>query len=348
MTKKAPFAKRPPSQHQMPMFYWRGGNELKEKEYLEAEYYKLLLDKAKAEEDLKLSEEELTKVKNTLVEREGYTNALASFLDSDTAGATEEIRLKKELEEIKKKTEEADIELQKYTSQAQPAVASSLQKEKAFYLLETQRCQKSYVNALSTGDRCRNQAAIIATSNRYHRAVDLEFQYDKAVKKRNYLRQRVIQAKNEIDAMNPSRNPLNTPEAKEQRRVLTNGIDTKLAIQISEEKLQRHPIKYRAHLDFLLHRIEELNYRMQDIGCVDGIVDVEQLKDEIFNGASPNEENGDENHEEEEEEQNENNQQEKQHEQDSNTETEPADHSSQVSPQHSPRNSSPSSPPAKK
>lgn len=294
-----PFAKRPPSQHQMPIFYWRGGNELKEKEYLEAEYSKLFLDRAKAEDDLKSAEEELARARSTLMEREGYSNALASFMDSDTQGATEEIQLKKELEELQNKTEEADLELQKYTSQAQPAVTASLQKEKAYYLLEKQRYQKSYLNALSTGDQCRNQAALIVTSNRYRRAVDLEFQYDKALKKRNYLRQRVIQAKNEIDSMTPSRNPLNTKEAKDQRKTLTNGIETKLAIQISEEKLQRHPIKYKAHLDFLLHRIEELNYRMKDIGYTDGIVDVDQLREEIFSPDSQKK-----NEEEDEEEQN--------------------------------------------
>ena len=295
MNKKVPFSKRtPPSQHAKPDFYWRGGDVLKEREYLQAEYNQLIVEKVKADEELEQAKQQVSESRVLLKEREGYTEALAGFIETDADSALEENKLKKELSQLEQQIQEAEEELEKYQSQLGANIILTLQKEKTYYTLETQKADKALKNAKSDGDLYRNNLALCMTSSRYRKGVDLEFKVDKTIKKRNYLRQMVSRAKNENDRIVPPRNPVQTAEGKEERRVLSNGIDTKLAILITEEKLQRHPIKHRTELEHLLKQIEDLNDRMVDVGCESGIVDIDKLRENIFSTNYPSHENDEE------------------------------------------------------
>ena len=293
MNKKAPFAKRPPSQYAKPEFYWRGGDVLKEQEYLQSEYNKLLVEKFKADEELQQAQQQVAESRSVLKEREGYSEALAGFLETDADSALEENRLKKELSQLESQIKDAEAELEIYTSQFPINVFSALNKERAYYLLETQKSEKTYKNSVSEGDLNRNNLAKCMVSQRYRKGLALEFKVDKTLKKRNYLRQMVSKAKSENDRVVPPRNLIQTPDGKEERRVLSNGIDTKLAIAVSEEKLQRHPVKYRAQLEHLLKQIEDLNDRMNDVGCDSGLVDIDKLRENIFSTNYPTEEHSD-------------------------------------------------------
>ena len=288
MNKKAPFAKRTsPSQHAKPEFYWRGGDVLKEQEYLQSEYNKLLVEKVEADEELQQAQQQVSESRYLLKEREGYSEALAGFLETDADSAIEENKLKKELAQLEQQIQEAEAELEKYQSQLAPQVLNALNKERAYYLLETQKTEKSYQNSRSDADLNRNNLALCMTSPRYRKGLALEFKVDKTIKKRNYLRQMVSRAKNDNDRIKPPRNTVQTADAKEERRALSNGIDTKLALSQSEEKLQRHPIKYRAELEHMLKQIEDLNDRMNDVGCESGVVNIDKLRENIFSTNYP-------------------------------------------------------------
>ena len=87
---RAPFSKRAPSRSAKEEFYWRGGDSLREKEYLKDEYKKAMADYRKAQMEYQKVEQELQKTNEQLKERESYTNALSSYLDNDTEGSTQE------------------------------------------------------------------------------------------------------------------------------------------------------------------------------------------------------------------------------------------------------------------
>lgn len=282
MKKKAPFSKKQPSVCSKQEFYWRGGDILKEKEFLSKQFNELLQEKIQADQELEKVESEVNQAQSILKEREGYSAALAEFLEPDADSALEAANLKKELQQLEQEITEKEEELEKYTSKTLPNVYSSLNKERAFYLLEKQKLEKELQNMVSDNDRNRNDLALCMASTRYRKGVILEYKVDKELKKRNYLRKMVSKAKEENDRL---RMPYGIPKSREvadERNVLLKGIDTKLAINISNEKLTRHPVKYRAELEFLLKQIEDLNDRMKDVGCETGFVDIDHLRENIY------------------------------------------------------------------
>ena len=296
MKSKAPFKKPPASQYRKPEFYWRGGNKYREQEYITDEYKKALMEYRLAEQEYRQVETEVSQASTTLSERSGYTQALAGFLDGDTDGFTEENELKQKLFQLEQEIREQENELEKRQAVHNPAVASGLQKEKAYYLIEIQRGTKSICLAEEESEMAREQLSACTVNNKYRTALQLEFQLDKLQRKKKFLRSLVNKTKYQFDTMKPNP-PQNTQQAKDERAAYHEGIDLKLQVLEAEEKLERRPQKHANYLNFLIDQIEELNIRMSEIGLEDEIVDTEALRNKYF---------GDENEEEDSNENNEN------------------------------------------
>ncbi|OHS95275.1 Psp-related protein [Tritrichomonas foetus] len=301
MTHSGPFAKRPSAQYAKPEFYWRGGDVLREREYLADEYKKALADHRKAEYEYKQIEKECLEASQVLSEREKYTSALANFLDADAEGGQIEAEKKRRLNELENEIKEAEAELNEARAVHHPAVASGLQKEKAYLLIEIQRGSKAIDLATEQHDNARRQLAACTVSNRYRQATELEGQYHDLSSKRNFLRSLVNKYKKEFDSTRPCA-PSQTKEARLERAALMPQIDLDITIERGEEKKQRRPKKWDNRISRIIDEIDELNDRLTDLGLPDEVVDTEALREKYFPSKekenAENENNENENEEE--------------------------------------------------
>ena len=286
--KKVPFKKPPTSQYKKPEFYWRGGNTYREQEYITDEYKKALAEYRLAELELKQIEAEVADADVKLNERQGYTTALAEYLDGDTDGFTEEFQLKQDLSRIEREIKDDEDRLESLQAVHNPAVAAGLQKEKAYYMIEIQRGTKSICLASEEAKNAKEQLAACTVNSKYRQARMLEFQLDKVQRKKKYLRGLVTRTKNQFDKTRPPQS-LNTNEARTERYAYLDGIEMKMAMAMYEEKKHRRPNKHANYINFLIDQIEELNARMSEIGLESEMVDTEQLRQKYLGNGEEDE-----------------------------------------------------------
>ena len=284
---RAPFSKRPPSKSAKEEFYWRGGDSLREKEYLKDEYKKAVADYRKAQMEYQKVEQDLQKTNEQLKERESYTNALSSYLDNDTEGSTQEQEYKKKLVELESEIKKAEEELSEARAVQHPAVISGLQKEKAFMMIEIQRQSKSLDLRDEQNDANKKQLAACVVSQKYHNALLLEGEIEKLSRKRAFLRSQVNKRKQEYDALTSQGNHQQQLRSIQQ----INKEERQAGIEVAElelikgrllEREQRRVNKWNMETNRYLKFIEELNQRMKDIGIEDQVEDVEALREKYI------------------------------------------------------------------
>ena len=287
-TRVRPFKTRPPSQSQTPAFYWRGGDVLREREYLADEFKKALADKRKAELDLQQIQKEIAETQEVLDEREGYTSTLANYLDSDAEGYATENEFRQRLKELNFEIQVAERELQEATAVHHPAVISSLQKEKAFLLLEIQQQNKTKNNAIEQRFENKRKLAELSAGQKYQQTIALETQYDELVSKKNFLRGEVNRAKKNFESTKPTKSATPTDQEtlrvlNQERSVLLDELNISMAEKRGVEKKNRRPKKWDLRIARMIDQIEELNDRLEDLGFgQDDLVDTEQLRDKYF------------------------------------------------------------------
>lgn len=286
---KAPYPKRQSAQYKAPAFYWRGGDILKEREYLADEYKKALADYRKAEYELKMIEDELANANETLHEREGYTTALANYLDADAEGNQTEQDCKRQLADLELEIQEAEAELQQVKAVHHPAVSSGLQKEKAYLTIEMQRTVKAIDLTSEQQNDEKRKLAEISISKKYQTAVDLETKMMEMRRKSQFLRSLVNKNKKDFDNTKPVQT-IHTDNARQERSVMSQVIDANYSLTRTTEKEKRRPGKWNNEIDRILIQIEDLNQRMSELGMnEDQMVDIEALREKYFANSEEDE-----------------------------------------------------------
>jgi hypothetical protein len=279
---KAPLAKPRTSPCFRPAFYWRGGDALREREYIADEFRKALIAHRKAEADLAKVEAQIRTVAQTLSERDGYTAALAGYLDGDTDGFAEENLLKADLAQVERDLADAQQELKRKRAMQSPGVTCALQKEKAYYLIEIERQIKAIENCGEGIERSRIGLATVAISPRYQTGFDLEFKEHRVNEKRRYLRALVNRRKKALESR-PPLEPLYSNETRTMRLAMQTGVGERLRYLRLRERQEQRPAKHRQELSLLIGQIEELNTRMTELGADDcELEDTEALRDELL------------------------------------------------------------------
>jgi hypothetical protein len=174
MRPRVPYPKRPPGQYRTPLFYFRGDEALREQEYLIDEYKTALAQRRRAEYDLSVVERELKASIETLRQREGYTAALASFLDADTEGNLAEQHVKRRLPHVEAEIRKAELDLQDALGVQLPAVAGPLQQDRALLLIESKRVSESLAQSAKSQMAMGRDLARILTSLQYRSSLDFE------------------------------------------------------------------------------------------------------------------------------------------------------------------------------
>jgi hypothetical protein len=282
MKRTGPLAKPRTSPYRCPEFYWRGGDVLREKEYLTDEFRKALSAYRKAESDLKQIQSKVQSASEILNERDGYTTALAGYLDGDTQGFTEENRLKEEVFQLKKEVEEVEQELQKKRAHHNPAYSCALQKDKAYYVIEIERQNKAIENCGEHIEKSREALAKIAITAKYQTGLLTEWKQHRVSVKRKFLRGLVTQSKASFDGRVPLP-PVYGNEARYARIAMQTGIDKRLKYGKMQERDERRRQKHPEYRNFLIEQIEELNTRLMEIGGEnEELVDAKALREEML------------------------------------------------------------------
>lgn len=265
MSANTPFTTTPPSQYRRPEFYWRGGDPLKEREYLIDEYKKAMIELKKAQMEHRQMEEQVQEAEEVLREREGYTNALADFLEGDSKASREEADLKKEAADLERQIKESREELAQLRERQNPLIQAQLNKERSYLLVEIQRANQGVVFAKNRTDEAKRQLAACVVNQRYRNGIELQEKELKAIRKQNRLKKEVKQTKSEQAQMKAGP-VLVSDDSRDERSKWFDIADGKLRLIHERGRLARKPQKQKREIEFLIAQIEELNERMAEIG----------------------------------------------------------------------------------
>jgi hypothetical protein len=242
------------------------------------EHRKALSDLRRAQSENQRVKAEVESASQVLHERDGYTSALAGFLDGDADGLIEENRLKAELVQLERDIRVAEQEVKRKLALHNPGVAGSLVKERAYYQIEIERELKALENTDEEIESHKLRLAEIFSGPRYRLASELEFQYRKLVQKRRFLRSLLTRTKNQFDSMTPHI-PSRSNESKTERTAMGARVEPRLALMQANERYDRRPQKYSNYINFLVDQIEDLNVRLQETGLEDDVVETEELRE---------------------------------------------------------------------
>jgi hypothetical protein len=275
------FEKRPPAQYRCPDFFWRGGNVLREQEFLRDEYKSTLGQLRSLRLHLQHLDHELSDAQDVMREREGYTNALATFLEQDVSQSKQEVELKQHLSAVEAQVREIQDQLENLHNAQNPVVAGALVKEKAFYLIEIQRMQKTIQNYVDQENDAKRQIAACTINGRYRAILKQEAEVERLSQKKERLRVVVARTKIKFEEHRPV--PAEVDQSsKDERAALRKNIAVKIArFRMDDRKITRKP-KRTVHLNTLLDHIAELNVRLKELGLNDQVVDVAALRKEIM------------------------------------------------------------------
>lgn len=276
------FEKRPPSQFQQAKFYFRGGDVLREQEYLQEQYKKALSDYRAAQQNLKFIENQVRDATDVLADQEGYTNALASFLEADAESSKKEVAMKQRLRELESEIEQSNQEISVIKATQNAATLAILQKERAYYLIEIQRGYKMIENYNSQNINSVKQIAACTINKKYRDALDLEYQLNKTNQKKNYLKHQLQKVKNDFDSKRRII-PGSDSESKLIRAAMLANIEPKIQLIRLQECEERRKTKHEQHIDNLINQIEELNERMIEIGIEDEQIETGELRTRCIN-----------------------------------------------------------------
>jgi hypothetical protein len=275
------FEKRPPGQYKTPEFYFRGGDVLKEQEFLRDEYKHALADLRSSQQQLQQVEHEVSKAVEILHEREGYTNALGFFLERDLTRAQKEAGLKRYSMKLEANVIQCHSTLEQLRKMQNPAVVRNLVKELEQYLTDIQRGQKDIETYGDQQLEAKRQIAACSVNSLYLQATALVHDLDRCLNKRDHLRSIVRQTKFDFESLRPAQYH-GDPESGRERDLLRRSIPVTLSLYRLEERQTVRETKRNTQLNRVLGDIEELNARMQDIGLGDDVIDVESLRKEMI------------------------------------------------------------------
>jgi hypothetical protein len=289
MARKGPYPHHPPSQFRTPPFYFRGGDVLREREYLLDEYKMAAADFRRAEYELDAIEHELQASIDTLHEREGYTNALASFLDADTDGNLAEQDVKRRLPRVESEIRKAELDLADARAVHLPAVAGALQKEKAYLLIELKRTQEALDQTHEQQTFMSRKLARTLSSPKYQASLDFETKVLDLNRKTTFLRNLVDRSKKDFDRTRPTI-PLQTEDARAERAALGKQLDAIHMLERSREKATRRVPKWVSQINRLLFELEDLNRVITDVGMTEAeLLDIDAIRSKYKDGEGDQE-----------------------------------------------------------
>lgn len=139
MTRRAGSLLYPPGTYQVPHFYWRGGNEFKEAEHLEQNYYNVKKEHSKVKKQLEKVQNEYNEVRESLNYKEDQAVAIASALGGQSSTTEENSRLKSEISQVNHEINEIEEKISEAFQKTQQSHISQLEKERSQLYVAVER-----------------------------------------------------------------------------------------------------------------------------------------------------------------------------------------------------------------
>ena len=131
MSRRHPSLMFPPGTCQQPKFYWRGGDEFKEQENIQKDYFLAKKEHSQAKKEFQYVQKEYEQVSQTLQSKDKQAVALASSLGGESSNTEENSKLNKQIDELTKKIRRIEEKINDATEISQPMYISQLVREKS-------------------------------------------------------------------------------------------------------------------------------------------------------------------------------------------------------------------------
>jgi hypothetical protein len=283
------YAKRPPSQYRTPEFDFRGGDILKEQEYLREEHRKVLAECQAAQRHLDQLDFDVRDAAAVLRQREGYTQALSTFLERDSSAAQQELEMKDHLLKLESDIEGLQNQLAEIKALHNPAATNTLLKERAYYLIEIQRGREEIAQNREMSKERRDQIAACTVHPQYRKVLRADAEVGRLLQKK--LRMRVIVSHAQISMQDlPVVCQAEDEISRRERDILRRNIEGRVNLLRMEERKRSRNAKKRLQLEFLLAEIEEINARMRDLGLAEYVYETGELRKRVLGDWHPEEE----------------------------------------------------------
>ncbi|EAY22212.1 hypothetical protein TVAG_093860 [Trichomonas vaginalis G3] len=260
-------------------FHWRGGDVLKEKEYIDAEYKKSITEYRKNLMIKNSLEKELEAATADLEEKQGYSNALQSFMNGTEQGG-KEYELKQKLDQIHSEIQQKSAELATMSECQNPAAVAALSKENATLLIEGQRNAKLIANSDAQTDTIIRQLAACTISDPYQYACQLDISMIRESRHKTVLRQLVSSLKGSFD-MSQKIMPSKTDYSQKLRDHFTDSITLKAAMKDAHFNYRYDVEDHNMHIKALISHIDELNSRLEDLKLQDYVISIDELNQQF-------------------------------------------------------------------
>lgn len=181
----------PPGTFQAPKFYWRGGDEFKEQEMLQAEYKQAKLEHSTVKRELEDLETKYNQAKTDLAYKDDQAVSLASALGGSSSSTGENTKLNKEIQQLTQELNEIEQKISVTLQRSQPVYMAQLEKEKSQIYVNVE--QQSHDTDTTTRDiqKLSKEYFDLITSDNWLNSYEIISDHQIKAKERSKVRQEV-------------------------------------------------------------------------------------------------------------------------------------------------------------
>ncbi|OHT15255.1 hypothetical protein TRFO_14297 [Tritrichomonas foetus] len=184
----------PKGTYQTPSFFFRGGDEYKENEHLQSEYFAAKNECKRAKKELDEARAEYEKVKAILDDKEGHAVALAESLGGNNAVTTEHANLRKKIAELTVDIEDINHSILEAKSHASPSTVAAMDRERSSYFLTIENLQLKLEQMEKSTQNRQNKLFEIISSPEWHEAIQISCEHQIQFRINENLRLRIKNA----------------------------------------------------------------------------------------------------------------------------------------------------------
>ena len=273
----------PPGTYQTPQFFWRGGDEFKEREHLQADYLQAKKEHTKAKRELEETKKEYEQVNELLSNRDKQACALASALGGGSQTTEENSKLNKQIAKLTLEISDIEDKISEASQRTQPVYISQLEKERATSYIAVEKLSHESDTLKREIDDMTQEFYALLTSQEWLDANNINAQHQIISREKAKMRQ-------EVNRLFEEQNYAKENKKEQALRVRTDGnqhlmqlsdlskkrdnLQNKLA-KVQHERFMAQTYR-RIMISSKLDIISQLNNALAELGLEQ--VNVEELK----------------------------------------------------------------------
>ena len=270
----------PTGTYQAPAFFWRGGDEFKEQEHLQADYIQAKKENSKARRELEEVKKEYEQVNELLSNRDKQACVLASALGGVSQITEQNSKLNRQIADLTLEISEIEEKITEASQRAQPSYIAQLEKERSTSYIAVERLS----HELDTIEREMNNMSqeyyTLLTSDEWLDANAINAQHQIISKEKSKVRQEVNKSFEEQNYAKENKKEQTVrvrSEGNEHLMQLTDLSQKRDAFEINLYKAQHERFMAQTYgkivISYKLEIISQLNEALSDLGLEEINVD---------------------------------------------------------------------------